>query len=73
MARYGEIWRDVARYREIWGDSKQITSRPCCEQVEAAALRAGIRVEIDQGGRSVSKQIKIANRDKVPACEIYIK
>ena len=40
--------------------------RPYCEEVEAAAKAAGLRIEIDQGGRSVSKQIKIANQDKVP-------
>jgi len=40
--------------------------RPYCEEVAAAARREGLRVEIDQGGRSVSKQIKVANQDKVP-------
>ena len=40
--------------------------RPYCEEVYAAAKAAGVRVEIDQGGRSVSKQIKVANQDKVP-------
>merc|ERR1719163_1522026 len=40
--------------------------RPYCEEVAAAAKAAGLRVEIDQGGRSVGKQIKIANQDKVP-------
>ena len=40
--------------------------RPYCEEVAAAAKAAGVRVEIDQGGRSVGKQIKIANQDKVP-------
>jgi len=40
--------------------------RPYCEEVAAAAKAAGIRIEIDQGGRSVGKQIKIANQDKVP-------
>ena len=40
--------------------------RPYCEEVAAAAKDAGLRVEIDQGGRSVGKQIKIANQDKVP-------
>jgi len=40
--------------------------RPYCEEVVAAAKRAGLRIEIDQGGRSVSKQIKVANQDKVP-------
>ena len=40
--------------------------RPYCEEVAAAARKAGLRVEIDQGGRSVSKQIKVANTDKVP-------
>ena len=33
---------------------------------QAAAKAAGLRIEIDPGGRSVSKQIKIANQDKVP-------
>ena len=40
--------------------------RPYCEEVQAAAKAAGIRMEIDQGGRSVGKQIKVANNDKVP-------
>jgi len=40
--------------------------RPYCEEVMAAAKQAGIRMEIDQGGRSVGKQIKMANQDKVP-------
>jgi len=40
--------------------------RPYCEEVLAAAKAAGLRIEIDQGGRSVSKQIKVANQDKVP-------
>ena len=33
--------------------------------VMAAAKRAGIRAEIDQGGRSLGKQIKISNQEKV--------
>ena len=40
--------------------------RGYCEEVKAAAFEAGLRFEIDQGGRSVGKQIKIANQDKVP-------
>merc|ERR1719201_2587758 len=40
--------------------------RPYCEEVYAAAKAAGVRVEIDQGGRSVGKQIKVANQDKLP-------
>jgi len=40
--------------------------RPYCEEVAAAAKAAGLRVEIDQGGRSVGKQIKVANQDKLP-------
>ena len=39
--------------------------RPYCEEVLAAAKRAGIRAEIDQGGRSLGKQIKISNQQKV--------
>ena len=39
---------------------------PYCKEVVAAAKAAGLRAEIDQGGRSVSKQIKIANKDKLP-------
>ena len=40
--------------------------RPYCEEVAARAKQAGLRVEIDQGGRSVGKQIKVANQDKLP-------
>merc|ERR1719502_41993 len=40
--------------------------RPYCEEVVEAARKAGLRVEIDQGGRSVGKQIKVANQDKLP-------
>jgi len=40
--------------------------RPYCEEVAAAAKAAGLRVEVDPGGRSVGKQIKLANKDKVP-------
>jgi len=40
--------------------------RPYCEEVAAQAKAAGLRVEIDQGSRSVGKQIKVANQDKVP-------
>jgi len=40
--------------------------RPYCEEVAAAAKQAGVRVEVDQGGRSVGKQIKVANQDKLP-------
>jgi threonyl-tRNA synthetase len=40
--------------------------RPFCERVLATALDAGVRAEIDAGGRSLSKQIKVANEEKVP-------
>lgn len=39
--------------------------RPYCEEVLAAAKAAGLRAEIDIGGRSLSKQIKVANEEKV--------
>jgi len=39
--------------------------RPYCEEALAAAKAAGIRAEIDQGGRSLGKQIKISNQQKV--------
>jgi len=39
---------------------------PYCEEVAAAAKAAGLRVVVDPGGRSVGKQIKIANQEKVP-------
>merc|ERR1719502_1189699 len=39
--------------------------RPYCEEVLKACKRAGIRAEIDQGGRSLGKQIKISNQEKV--------
>ena len=31
-----------------------------------AAKRAGLRAELDAGGRSIGKQIKISNQEKVP-------
>jgi len=37
-----------------------------CEEVRQLGLKAGLRVEVDPGGRSLSKQIKIANKDKIP-------
>lgn len=40
--------------------------RPYCEKALAELTAAGVRAEIDQGGRSIGKQIKIANTDKVP-------
>ncbi|KAL3933485.1 MAG: hypothetical protein SGPRY_000256 [Prymnesium sp.] len=39
---------------------------PYCKEVASAATKAGLRVEVDPGGRSISKQIKIANQDKIP-------
>jgi len=39
--------------------------RPYCEEVKAAAEKAGIRAEIDIGGRSLSKQIKVGNTEKI--------
>merc|ERR1712031_59067 len=41
--------------------------RPYCEEVLAAAKAAGIRAEIDIGGRSLGKQIKVSNQEKVSA------
>lgn len=40
--------------------------RPFCEEVLAEAAAAGLRAEIDVGGRSLSKQIKVANQEKIP-------
>jgi len=42
------------------------TFRPYCEEVAKAAKAAGLRIEVDPGGRSVGKQIKLANQAKVP-------
>ena len=39
--------------------------RPYCEEVLAAAKAAGLRAEIDIGGRSLSKQIKVGNQEKI--------
>jgi threonyl-tRNA synthetase len=39
--------------------------RPYCEEALAAAKAAGIRAEIDVGGRSLGKQIKVSNQEKV--------
>ncbi|KAL1526687.1 hypothetical protein AB1Y20_015389 [Prymnesium parvum] len=43
---------------------------PYCEQVAREAQQAGLRVEVDPGGRSLGKQIKIANQDKLPCYAI---
>jgi len=40
--------------------------RPFCDEVVAAATAAGLRAEVDVGGRSLSKQIKVANQEKIP-------
>uniref|UniRef100_A0A7S0J123 Threonyl-tRNA synthetase n=2 Tax=Calcidiscus leptoporus TaxID=127549 RepID=A0A7S0J123_9EUKA len=40
--------------------------RPFCDEVLAQATAAGLRAEIDVGGRSLSKQIKVANQEKIP-------
>jgi len=40
--------------------------KPYCDGVIARARRLGLRAEVDVGGRSLSKQIKIANKEKVP-------
>jgi len=40
--------------------------KPYCKEVVAACKRAGIRAEVDIGGRSLGKQIKISNQQKVP-------
>ena len=32
---------------------------PYCAEVKALAQKAGLRVELDPGGRSLSKQIKV--------------
>ena len=37
-----------------------------CEEVRQLGLKAGLRVEVDPGGRSLSKQIKVANQEKIP-------
>ena len=39
--------------------------RPYCEEALAAARAAGLRAEIDVGGRSLGKQIKVSNQEKV--------
>ena len=39
--------------------------RPYCEEALAALKAAGIRAEIDVGGRSLGKQIKVSNQQKV--------
>eukprot|EP00967_Tisochrysis_lutea_P130860 scaffold226857_cov27-Tisochrysis_lutea.AAC.2 len=38
---------------------------PYCEAAVAKLAAAGIRAEVDQGGRSVGKQIKVANQVRV--------
>ena len=40
--------------------------RPYCEEVQALGKAAGLRIETDPGGRSVGKQIKLANQEKIP-------
>ena len=39
---------------------------PFCNEVVAKARAAGLRAEVDPGGRSLGKQIKIASADKIP-------
>ena len=41
--------------------------RPYCDEVVAAATALGIRAEVDIGGRSLGKQIKVSNAEKVSA------
>ena len=43
--------------------------RPYCEEALKAAKAAGIRAEIDVGGRSLGKQIKVSNQQKVHAMQ----
>ena len=40
--------------------------KPYCEEVVKACKRAGVRAEVDIGGRSLGKQIKISNQEKIP-------
>jgi threonyl-tRNA synthetase len=40
---------------------------PYCERVVEAARAAGLRAEVDVGGRSLGKQIKISNAEKISA------
>mmetsp|Transcript_34266 Transcript_34266/g.113361 ORF Transcript_34266/g.113361 Transcript_34266/m.113361 type:complete len:135 (+) Transcript_34266:1757-2161(+) len=44
--------------------------RPYCDAAVARLKAAGIRAEVDPGGRSVGKQIKVANQDKVPILSV---
>ena len=39
---------------------------PYCAEVKALANKAGLRVELDPGGRSLSKQIKVVNPNPSP-------
>jgi len=39
---------------------------PYCNAAVQQLKAAGVRAEVDQGGRSIGKQIKVANTDKVP-------
>jgi len=43
---------------------------PYCEAAVAKLAAAGIRAEVDQGGRSVGKQIKVANQEKIPILSV---
>jgi len=44
--------------------------RPYCDEVVAAATAAGLRAEVDIGGRSLGKQIKVANGEKIPVLAV---
>jgi len=44
--------------------------RPYCDEVVAAAKAAGLRAEVDIGGRSLGKQIKVANGAKIPVLAV---
>merc|ERR1719440_583736 len=39
---------------------------PYCHEVVAMARKAGLRAEVDPGGRSLGKQIKVASAEKIP-------
>ena len=66
--RLGQAYVLVAKVRTAADTSMDVSALSPYEESEealAAAKAAGIRAEIDIGGRSLGKQIKVSNQEKV--------
>merc|ERR1719460_2323997 len=60
------IFGSLERFFGVLIESTADDFLPYCAEVKALAQKAGLRVELDPGGRSLSKQIKVANQEKIP-------